>query len=112
MSCGPGLASGCPWKQNAGASVSRKPCSEPSKSETCVTLTFAGSPLVHREAVILARDVNLLGLDVEHGVVGAVVAEFHLQRPAADRQTHDLVAQADAEVGTRRAMNSRVASIA
>ena len=43
MSCGPGLASGWPWKQNAGASVSAKPCSEPSNSDTWVTRTFAGS---------------------------------------------------------------------
>src|SRR6185312_6624096 len=42
-SLGPGLASGWPWKQNAGRSVSAKPCNEPSKRETCVTRVFAGS---------------------------------------------------------------------
>ena len=30
MSCGPGEASGWPWKQNAGLSVRAKPCSVPS----------------------------------------------------------------------------------
>ncbi len=35
-SCGPGLASGCPWKLNAGRSVRATPCSEPSNSERCV----------------------------------------------------------------------------
>lgn len=42
MSCGPGLASGWPWKQKAGRSVSSKPCSVPSNSETCVTRALAG----------------------------------------------------------------------
>ena len=43
MSCGPGLASGWPWKQNAGRSVRARPCREPSNSETCVGRRFAGS---------------------------------------------------------------------
>ena len=42
-SCGPGLASGWPWKLNAGRSVQAMPCSEPSNSERCVARTFAGS---------------------------------------------------------------------
>jgi hypothetical protein len=32
-SCGPGLASGCPWKLNAGQSVSSMPCRLPSNRE-------------------------------------------------------------------------------
>ena len=32
-SCGPGLASGCPWKQNAGLSVRSRPCTEPSNKD-------------------------------------------------------------------------------
>src|SRR6185369_5258298 len=43
ISCGPGLASGWPWKLYAGLSVSSMPCSEPSNSERCVGRTFAGS---------------------------------------------------------------------
>ena len=42
-SCGPGLASGWPWKLNAGRSVQAMPCSEPSNSERCVARTLAGS---------------------------------------------------------------------
>src|SRR5262249_49943095 len=40
ISCGPGEASGCPWKLYAGWSVSSMPCSEPSKSERCVGFTL------------------------------------------------------------------------
>ena len=43
MSCGPGDASGCPWKQNAGLSVRARPCSVPSNSETWVARRFDGS---------------------------------------------------------------------
>ena len=43
MSCGPGEASGWPWKQNAGLSVRARPCSVPSNSETCVATRLAGS---------------------------------------------------------------------
>src|SRR6185295_6723401 len=42
ISRGPGLASGCPWKQNAGRSVLARPCSEPSKRDTCVGRRFFG----------------------------------------------------------------------
>src|SRR3546814_3883083 len=42
-SCGPGLASGCPWKLKAGASVSSKPWLDPSNSERWVTRALAGS---------------------------------------------------------------------
>src|SRR5690606_21983782 len=43
ISCGPGLLSGCPWKLNAGRSVSAIPCRLPSNSERCVAVTLAGS---------------------------------------------------------------------
>ena len=43
MSCGPGEASGWPWKQNAGRSVRARPCSVPSNSLTCVGRRLAGS---------------------------------------------------------------------
>src|SRR3546814_9836007 len=42
-SCGPGLASGCPWKLKAGASVSSKPWLDPSNNERWVTRALAGS---------------------------------------------------------------------
>src|SRR3972149_6972716 len=66
-SCGPGLASGWPWKQNAGRSVRASPCTEPSKSE--------------------------------HGVIGAVMAEFHFYRARAGGEPEELMPEADAEDG-------------
>src|SRR5690606_1020707 len=42
-SCGPGLASGCPWKLNAGASARAMPWLLPSNSERWVTRALAGS---------------------------------------------------------------------
>src|SRR3546814_9376749 len=54
---------------------------------------------VDAEAVVLAGDEHAPGIEVLHGVVGAVVAGFHLDGLAADGQAHDLVAQADAEGG-------------
>ena len=97
-SCGPGLASGCPWKPNAGRSVRAIPCRLPSNSDTCVTRACAGQRRrVDGEAVVLARDQHLPGVAVEHRVVGAVVAELHLHRPRARRERQQLVAEADAE---------------
>src|SRR5262245_28352486 len=52
---------------------------------------------VDREAVILAGDDDAAALQVLHRVVGAVMAEFHLQRLRPRREAHELVAQADAE---------------
>ena len=42
-SCGPGLASGCPWKEKAGVSVRSMPWSEPSNNEMCVAFKFFGN---------------------------------------------------------------------
>jgi hypothetical protein len=98
MSCGPGLASGCPWKQNAGRSVRASPCSDPSNSDTCVGRKLAGRPLrIDREAVVLARDHDAPVSRSLTGMVRAVVAEFHLQRLRARREAHQLVPEADAE---------------
>ena len=43
MSCGPGDASGWPWKQNAGLETCARPCRVPSKSDTCVGRIVGGS---------------------------------------------------------------------
>ena len=86
MSCGPGDASGWPWKQNAGLSVRAKPCSVPSNSETCVGAQVRRQRgRVDREAVVLAGDHDLAGVEVLHRMVGAVVAELHLA--ASSRRT-------------------------
>src|SRR6266498_609025 len=47
--------------------------------------------------VVLARDLDLAGGLVAHGMVGAVVAEAELEGAGAEREPEDLVAEADAE---------------
>src|SRR6188474_2207716 len=47
--------------------------------------------LVHREAVVLARDEYLPGLQVLHRMVRAVVAELHLHGPGASGEAEELV---------------------
>ena len=100
MSCGPGEASGWPWKQNAGLSVRARPCSVPSNRLTWVARRLAGSVFSSTAKpwfwlVMLHAAV----VQVLHRVVGAVVAELHLEGLGAGGQRHDLVAQADAEGG-------------
>src|SRR6185437_7549853 len=53
--------------------------------------------LVDREAVILAGDEHPPGIEVLHRMVGAMVAELHLQRAPAAGEAEDLMAEADAE---------------
>ena len=97
-SCGPGLASGCPWKLKAGRSVRSRPCSEPSNSERWVARSVARQGrLVDREAMVLARDQHAAGVEFRHRVIGAVMAELHLHGLRAAREPEQLVAEADAE---------------
>ena len=51
----------------------------------------------HGEAMVLAGDLDLAGGQVLDRVVGAMMAERHLLRPAAERQPQHLMAEADAE---------------
>src|SRR5260370_3275856 len=51
----------------------------------------------HAEAVVLAGDLDLAGLDVLHGMIGAAMADRHLFRAAAEREREELVAEADAK---------------
>jgi polyhydroxyalkanoate synthesis regulator phasin len=60
---------------------------------------------VHREAVVLRRDLDAAGQLVEHRLVDAAVAEGQLVRAEAERAAQELVAEADAEerqVGAQR----------
>ena len=58
----------------------------------------AGEPVgVDREVVVLAGDLDPSGHEVLHRVVAAVVPERQLDRAAADRQTEQLVPEADPE---------------
>src|SRR6266849_11131246 len=54
-------------------------------------------PGIHAEAVVLRGDLDAPGLEVLHGMVGAVVAELELVGAAPEGQAQDLVAEADAE---------------
>src|ERR1700749_3109933 len=98
MSCGPGEASGWPWKQNAGLSVRARPCSVPSNSETCVATRLAGSV-----AGSTAKPWVWLGIGTRPDLVfldrmvRGVVAELPLEGLGARGQRDDMVAQADAE---------------
>ena len=98
MSCGPGEASGWPWKQKAGLSTCARPCKVPSKSETWVGLRVGGSDFgsTAKPWFWLVID-DPAGVEVLYRVVGAVVAELHLEGAARRGQRQDLVAQADAE---------------
>src|SRR5437870_3911858 len=52
---------------------------------------------VDGEAVVLRRDLDLAGGEVLDRLVPPVVPELELERPPAEREAHDLVAEADAE---------------
>ncbi len=52
---------------------------------------------IHGEAVVLGGDLDPAGVEVLHRVVGAVVPEGQLERPRAERQRQDLLAEADPE---------------
>ena len=74
------------------------PCSEPSNSDRWVARTFAGSVASSTAKpwfwlVIITRPVSRS----MHRVVGAVVAELHLDGARAAREAEQLVAEADAE---------------
>src|SRR5690242_15766391 len=57
---------------------------------------------IDREAVVLAGDDDLAAVEILQRVVGAVVAELHLQSLRARGEAHQLVAEADAEDGQTR----------
>ena len=67
----------------------------PSLSETW--LTSAPSAGLDREAVVLDGDEHAARAGHAHGVVRAAVAERKLERPQAEREPEQLVAEADAE---------------
>ena len=98
MSCGPGLASGWPWKQKAGRSVRARPWIEPSKSDTWVTRRFAGSESGSTEKPWFWLVISTWPVSRSlTGMVRAVMPELHLGCAAAAGEPHDLVAEADAE---------------
>ena len=54
---------------------------------------------IHGVAVVLARDFEFPRHEILHRVVGAAVAELHLEGPGAVGQRNQLVAHADSEDG-------------
>ena len=75
-----------------------RPSLVPSNRLTWVTSTPSGSVfVVHREAVVLAGDLDLAGGEVLHRLVGAAMAAVQLVGARAERQRQQLVAEADAE---------------
>ena len=54
---------------------------------------------VDAETVILRGNLDFAGLTIEHRMVGSVMAELELECLAAERETENLVAKADAEDG-------------
>ena len=56
-----------------------------------------GGLRVHGEPVVLGRDLDPARVVVLHRVVRPVVPEGQLERPRAERQRQDLLAEADPE---------------
>src|SRR5574340_1384972 len=52
---------------------------------------------VHRKTVVLTGDGDTPAIEVLHGMIGAVMAELHLDGPGARGEREQLVAEADAE---------------
>ena len=97
-SCGPGLASGWPWKLKPGCRCARCPAAS-RRTATCAwRARSAGSVArIDREAVVLAGDHHAAGGEVLHRMIGAVMAELHLHGLRTARQPQQLMAEADAE---------------
>ena len=54
---------------------------------------------VDREAVVVRSDFDTLGDFIDDRVIGAAMSEFQFVSLAAERETEDLVAEADTEDG-------------
>ena len=54
---------------------------------------------INAEAVILRGDFDLIGEQIFHRMIRAMVAEFQFERFAAQREAAELMAEADAEDG-------------
>ena len=54
---------------------------------------------IDSETVILRRNFHLVAVDVQHGMISAMMPESQYERPPAECEPHNLVAQADSENG-------------
>src|SRR5437879_13338495 len=59
----------------------------------------ADLPSPHRKVVVLGRDLHLASLQVEHRMVRPVVPELQLIRLQSQRESDDLMTEADSEDG-------------
>ena len=98
-------------RENAGTSRQRSPSSVPSFRFQWVSSagpwsvwpsgiapSVRAQPCgIHRETVVVAGDLDDAGPEVLHGLVHTSMPEPHLERPAAERQREQLMAQADPE---------------
>ena len=105
-SCGPGLASGCPWNPNAALSCSAMPCKR-SVKQRCMSNRniFRQRFFINRKTMILARDQYLPGCTVLNRMICTMVAKFHLHRFRTSGQRQQLMAKADAKYGHLRIKN-------
>ena len=55
--------------------------------------------LFHRIAMILAGDMDLLGVHIQHGMIGPTVSKGHFENRGPAGQSQNLVSQANAENG-------------
>ena len=108
-SCGPGADSGWYCTLNAGTSRQRMPSRVPSlrfqwlrcdasvvgqRDAVCIAHPRVR---IHREPVVVARDLDDAGREVLHRLVHASVAERHLVGAPPEGQAEQLVAQTDPE---------------
>ncbi len=98
-SCGPGAASGWYCTQKAGTIAVAEAFQRLVVQVHVRQFDVVGVERirVHREAVVVRGDLDLVGDLVQHRMIGAAVAELQLVGLAAERQAQDLVPQADAE---------------
>jgi hypothetical protein len=111
-SCGPGLASGWPWKLNAGRSV------RDALQRAVEQRAVGGAHVAGSVASSTAKPwfwlviITVPSVEILHRMVRAVVAELHLEVARRSRG-QQLVAEADAEHrGCRSPRSSRIAAIA
>src|SRR5437879_8503701 len=63
---------------------------------------------IDSETVILRRNFHLFALNVEDGMISAMMPEFQFERRPAECKPHNLVAQADSENGLLRKQSADI----
>ena len=55
--------------------------------------------VIHRESMVLRRDLHPAGHEIPHRLVGSAMAEFHLECGTSEGLAEQLMAEADAKNG-------------